>query len=132
MSKILWQSNRVRLSVLIASMAVASLCACGGESGTRDRDRLNTQLWKGLLEKFPSDLESLCKLHDGDTQHITNCHQIQEVKPPLSSFIFANKCLLCSYRLPHLILRQIPFSSKFTQQVQEDFPFALFSARPLR
>ncbi len=54
-------------------MAVASLCACGGESGTRDRDRLNTQLWKGLLEKFPSDLESFCKFHVFQRTRFNEC-----------------------------------------------------------
>ena len=55
----------------------------------------------------------------------------REVEPPLSSFILADKSLLCSDSLCHLILRQSLLPSEFTQEVEKDRSLALFPARPL-
>jgi hypothetical protein len=83
-------------------------------------------------ENLAGGLKSLGEFHDGQAQYFANRDQIQEVEPSLASFIFADKCLLRSYSLCHLILRQSLLFSEFAQEVEKNPSLSLLSACSLR
>ena len=85
-----------------------------------------------LLECLACTFKLLSKSSNWQAYNFTNRYEIQEIEPSFSSLIFADKGLFDTDSFCHLDLRQTILSPDISQKLEQDFSFALSSARTLR